>query len=77
MRHVRRPTPSRIGHRSDARDLDAGPAEQHGQGACIVSIATNVRVEVNTHLARMPAVGRRTWEDFLGRTGVIASCQLT
>jgi maleylacetate reductase len=52
--HVRRPTASRVGHGGDARDVHAGPAEQHGQGACVVGVATQVCVEVNAHPARMP-----------------------
>jgi hypothetical protein len=54
--NVGRPTASPVGHGGDARDLDPGPAEQHGQGACVVGVATQICVEVNTHSARMPAV---------------------
>ena len=46
-----------VGHSGDARDLDAGPAQQHGQGAGVVGVATQVCVEVNPHPARMPAGG--------------------
>ena len=55
MRHVRRTTASGIGNRRNARDLDACPTQQHGQGTCVVGVATQVCVEVKTHIVRMPA----------------------
>jgi hypothetical protein len=48
---ARRPPGSITG--SDARDLDTAPAQQHSQCACVVGIATQVCVELNTHPARM------------------------
>jgi hypothetical protein len=57
LRHVTRAAPSGIGNGRDACDLDACPAQQHGQGAGVVGVATQVCVEVNPHPARMPGGG--------------------
>jgi hypothetical protein len=80
MRDVRRATPSGIGNRRDPRDLDACPAQQHGQCACVVSVATQVCVEVNTHIARMPgdAVPRLVARIQEGRTcPALRACRCT
>ena len=57
MRNVGRATPSGVSHGGDASDLDASPAEQHRQCTCVIRVATQICVEVNTHVARMPAAG--------------------
>jgi hypothetical protein len=53
MGHVPGPPPFRIGHGRNAGDLNAWPAEQHGEGTGIVGVPAQIRVEVNTHRAMM------------------------
>ena len=58
----------RVDGRGDAHQVDAGPAEQHGKRAGVVRIATDVRIQVDTHRElQRPAPGQRLHDPVLKR----------
>ena len=49
MRNARGSAPSGVNRGGDADDLDARPAEQQGQGASVVRVSAEVRIEMHPH----------------------------